>query len=195
MPSTQDSNRMKYNHQSFQYSMAREQEPESQTLDTGVPQRWQIDQGALHINFLARILYEEMVKYNNILQLYYNSLLRESEQSHDLENVIRDLQKQVQASEIKRITAEGRMRTLQVDYKRLATFYNRHSSVTPDTPTSSYKSASFSPVQSPIRDIQPRSKRKADSDLAYPMPKRAQDMAGTSLVTPTVSPLKMEDIL
>ncbi|KAI9765391.1 MAG: hypothetical protein M1839_005513 [Geoglossum umbratile] len=198
MSSTRPSS-MRYGPQSSQHGMAREpahiQQPGPQMPGTGVPQKWQIEQGALQINFLAKILCDEMAKHNDMLQSYYNFLLYEKKQSQHLEGVVHDLQSKVQDAEIRRVATEERMRALQGDYQRLASFYNQSSSAVSDTPISGYQSASFSPTQS-IRDIQPGSKRKADyPSVVCPMPKRTQGVSGTSLATPiTLAPLKVENV-
>lgn len=98
-----------------------------------VPQKWQVDQGALQMNFLATTLLTEMAKYNNIIHSYYNSMLLEQKHLksviYDLESIINDLQSKVQDAEIKRVKTEERLRALQVDYEQLATFHNQNPSM------------------------------------------------------------------
>ena len=110
--------------QSFKPTHIQERKP--QIPGTGVPQKWQADQGALQINFLANTLCEQMAKHNDILQSYYNSLLYEEKQSHYLKSVIRHLQSKVQDAEMRRTTTEARMQILQEDYERLAILYNQN---------------------------------------------------------------------
>ncbi|KAI9763382.1 MAG: hypothetical protein M1840_000574 [Geoglossum simile] len=169
-----------YQHGIASAAQVRQSQTQPQIPDDGIPRKWQVDHETFQINILGKIFHEEMVKYNNTLQSYYNSLINEEAQSHYLEGLVRNLQSKVQDAESRRIATEKRMETLQMDYQRLATCCNQNS-ITPG-----YSPALFSPTEPP-QDTQLERKRKADPVATCSMPKRMHGMAATA-------PPKVEDM-